>query len=126
MYGSASPYVVYAMADSASTTVILQYSGDSWHKVATFPYGGGPGMLNPVTGDGGDGLWVAGSDSAGIGDELLHYSPARHLTAYPVRLGAIDPQLNTLAQIPGTDQILAGGSEPGPDAQTGYVIQLAG
>jgi hypothetical protein len=94
-----SVYAITGTTEPGQSSYLLHWNGRAWSRAATIPDGVfGPGDL---TGDGSGGIWVD-SLSAGI----MHYSHGRLTTA---RLPISGIAIKSLARIPGTADILAGG-----------------
>jgi hypothetical protein len=92
--------------DGGGPTVVLHYNGTSWSRVAEGNYGGTGQVGQSVCGDGHGGLWIPIPGSDGEQSYLLHYSGG-HLTNVSFRPSTLD--ILSVAQVPGTSQILGGG-----------------
>jgi hypothetical protein len=103
--------------------VVLHYNGGTWRKVATANY---DDLYNAVTqriaSDGKGGFYfIAGTE---VQLTLLHYSNGKISQATP--LGNEPQPLNivTVSQLPGTDQVLAGGYVHAADSDQKLYAQL--
>jgi hypothetical protein len=111
-----STHSVYAIANgneqaSGGPLAILHWNGSAWSKVA----GGGRGYGGPPSSDGHGGLWLATDACCGGGGYVLHYS-AGHLTQAAVPGGPERIQVDAVAHIPGTAELLVvGDTHPYPD-----------
>jgi hypothetical protein len=104
--------------DDGGPMVVLHYNGHKWTKVATGS-GGGMSFQGQVAPDGSGGLWIPLAAAEGGTFRLLHYSGG-HLTAVKLPVSASAIVIDTIAAIPGTKQVLAGGlthaaGKPGTD-----------
>jgi hypothetical protein len=106
-----APDNVYAIGDGNTQDArgpidVLHYNGRDWAKVAQAPLG--DGGLSAVTPDGHGGLWLA--LVAGLpGDyQMLHYAGGR-LTGASLPAAGDQIVVDTLAAIPGSGDVLAGG-----------------
>ena len=109
-----SSHNVYAIAngflqDEGGPMVILHWDGHQWSKVAGGNYGFGSQPLQQLSSDGHGGLWLPMPGSGGQKSYLLHYS-AGHLTAAALPGGPNRITVDTVALIPGTFGVLAGGT----------------
>jgi hypothetical protein len=95
-------------SDGGGPTVVLHYNGHTWTRVAQDNTGTGFQVQQGVSSDGHGGLWISAPGFYGNVSAVLHYS-AGHLTntSFPVPAAKID--VLCLAQVPGTNEILAGG-----------------
>jgi hypothetical protein len=108
-----SKHNVYAIAnghlqDEGGPTVLLHWDGSHWSKVAGGNYGFGGEPLQQMSSDGHGGLWIPMPGVMGQKSYLLHYS-AGHLTAAALPGGPNRITVHTVALIPGTYNVLAGG-----------------
>ncbi|HEY1628024.1 MAG TPA: hypothetical protein VGG16_29965 [Streptosporangiaceae bacterium] len=94
--------------DEGGPLVLLHYNGHSWTKVAKGNYGLGTQPLQQIAPDGHGGLWIPMPGTDGQKSYLLHYSGGA-LT--PVALPESSSKINidSVALIPGTSTVLAGG-----------------
>lgn len=92
--------------DGGGPTVVLHYNGGRWSKMASFRYGETGQVGQAVCGDGHGGLWIPIPGFGGDPSYLLHYS-AGHLTNVPFRTTTLD--ILSVSQIPGSENVLAGG-----------------
>ena len=92
--------------DGGGPTVVLHYNGSRWSRVASGNYGETGQVGQAVCGDGHGGLWIPIPGYGGYRSYLLHYSGGR-LTNAAFRTTTLD--ILSIAQIPGTTQVLAGG-----------------
>ena len=109
-----SSHNVYAIAngflqDEGGPMVILHWDGHQWSKVAGGNYGFGSQPLQQLSSDGHGGLWLPMPGSGGQKSYLLHYSFG-HLTATALPGGPNRITVDTVALIPGTFGVLAGGT----------------
>jgi hypothetical protein len=96
--------------DQGGPTVILHYNGHRWAKVAQGSYGYGTTPSQQVSYDGHGGLWLPNPAYGGGPDTsyLLHYSAGK-LTPVALPGGAAGITVESVSQVPGTSQQLAGG-----------------
>jgi hypothetical protein len=94
--------------DEGGPLVVLHYNGRTWSKVAEGNYGLGTQPLQQLAPDGNGGLWIPMPGFDGQSSYLLHYSNG---TLSPVTLPVSSATINidSVALIPGTTQMLAGG-----------------
>jgi hypothetical protein len=109
-----SSHNVYAIAngflqDEGGPMVVLHWDGRQWSKVAAGNYGFGSQPLQQLSSDGHGGLWLPMPGSGGQKSYLLHYSSG-HLTAAALPGGPNRITVDTVALIPGTFGVLAGGT----------------
>ena len=109
-----SSHNVYAIAngdlqDEGGPIVVLHWDGYQWSKVAGGNYGFGSQPLQQLSSDGHGGLWLPMPGSGGQKSYLLHYS-AGHLTAAALPGGPYRITVDTVALVPGTFGVLAGGT----------------
>jgi hypothetical protein len=126
-----SPDNVYAVGsgnleDEGGPTVILHYNGHSWSKVAGGYFGVGTQPIQQVSSDGQGGLWLPMPGYGGQQSYLVHYSDGR-LTEATLPGGPYRIDVGTVALIPGTTELLAGGNThayatPGT-AVTGVILR---
>ena len=105
---------VYAIAngnlqDEGGPIVILHWDGYQWYRVAEGNYGFGDGALQQASSDGHGGLWIPMPGAGGQKSYLLHYS-AGHLTSVALPGGPYLATIGTVALVPGTHGLLAGGT----------------
>ena len=123
-----SRHSVYAIAngqlqDEGGPLVILHWNGSAWSKVAGGNFGFGE--LQQVSSDGHGGLWLPMPGFGGQKSYVLHYSGG-HLTQAALPGGPTRITLDTLALIPGTSDVLAGGdTHSASDPGTGVVGVIA-
>jgi hypothetical protein len=108
----------YAIGSGNSKTtggpvVILEYNGHKWVKVATFSHGDVvPGVAST---DGVAGLWFPIYNGKGKPAEMLHYSSTNH-TITSSTVGDLTTtagsDIVSMASLPGTTKVLAGGYVP--------------
>lgn len=77
-------------------------------KVAGGNYGYGTQPLQQITSDGHGGIWIPAPGFNRQKSYLLHYSSG-HLSAVSLPVPASKLEVLTVAQIPGTGNVLAGG-----------------
>ena len=109
-----SGHSVYAIAngglqDEGGPIVILHWDGYQWYKVAEGNYGFGDGPLQQASSDGHGGLWIPMPGAGGQKSYLLHYS-AGHLTSVALPDGPYRTTIGTVALVPGSYGLLAGGT----------------
>jgi hypothetical protein len=107
------------LEDEGGPTVILHYNGHSWAKVAEGSFGVGTSPLQQVASDGHGGLWIPMPATGGERSYLVHYAAGR-LTPAALPTGPRKINVESIASIPGTAQLLAGGfthasDNPGAD-----------
>jgi hypothetical protein len=107
---SSSVYAVGSgnLEDEGGPTVILHYNGHSWAKVAQGSFGVGTSPLQQVASDGHGGLWLPMPAVGAERSYLVHYASGR-LTAAALPTGPRKINVESIAHIPGTAQLLAGG-----------------
>jgi hypothetical protein len=108
--------------DQGGPTVIMHYNGSVWSTVAQGNYGLGTAPLQQVSSDGYGGLWIPMPGTGGQASALLHYSD-KHLTAVALPVPAAQIDVESVANVPGTKQALAGGfihaaGKPGSGVQS--------
>jgi hypothetical protein len=96
------------LEDEGGPTVVLHYNGHSWAKVAQGSFGVGTSPLQQVASDGHGGLWLPMPAVGGERSYLVHYASG-HLTAAALPTGPRKINVESIAHIPGTAQLLAGG-----------------
>jgi hypothetical protein len=122
---------VYAVGlKGPAETFVLHYDGQSWTRVFTGAFGSGQETIQqPMTADGHGGFWLIGSvyGNSLIGGLLVHYSDGRVTTSTAPALPGQGTQLNTIMQVAGTGQMLAGGYSSNPKTpRTGIIVQYGG
>jgi hypothetical protein len=123
-----SRHSVYAIAngqlqDEGGPFVLLHWNGSAWSKAAAGNFGFGE--LQQVSSDGHGGLWLPMPGFGGQKSYVLHYSGG-HLTQAALPGGPTKITLDTLALIPGTSDVLAGGdTHSSSDSGTGVVGVIA-
>ena len=109
-----SSHSVYAFGnggrqDEGGPLVVLHWNGYQWSKVAEGNYGFGTQPVQQAGPDGHGGLWIPMPGVDGQKSYLLHYS-AGHLTSAALPGGANRIFVDTVALIPGTTSVFAGGN----------------
>ena len=109
-----SSHSVYAFGnggaeDEGGPLVVLHWNGYRWSKVAEGNFGFGTQPLQQASSDGHGGLWIPMPGVDGQKSYLLHYS-AGHLTSAALPGGPDRIFVDTVALIPGTTSVLAGGN----------------
>jgi hypothetical protein len=109
-----SSHNVYAIAngfrqDEGGPMALLHWDGHQWSRVAGGNYGFGGQPLQQMSSDGHGGLWIPMPGTGGQKSYLLHYS-AGHLTTAALPGGPNRITVGTVALIPGTSGVLAGGT----------------
>jgi hypothetical protein len=94
--------------DDGGPTVILHYNGHAWRKVAQGNFGFGTQPSQQISGDGSGGLWLPMPGFGGQATYLLHYSGGK-LTEAALPHGAQGIDVQSVANIPGTTEMLGGG-----------------
>jgi len=94
--------------DEGGPLVVLHYNGRTWTKVAQGNYGLGTQPLQQIAPDGHGGLWLPMPGTDGAKSYLLHYSGAK-LTPVALPKAASMINIDSVALIPGTANVLAGG-----------------
>jgi hypothetical protein len=123
-----SPDSVYAVGngndeDDGGPLVLLHYNGQTWTKVAAGNYGLGTQPLQQLTSDGHGGLWIPMPGTDGQQSYLLHYNGS---TLAPVTLPVPSSKINidSVALIPGTGDVLAGGYTHSANNDGGNVVSV--
>jgi len=96
------------LEDEGGPTVILHYNGHGWRKVAQGNFGIGTSPLQQAAPDGNGGLWIPMPNFEGRPSYMVHYLGGR-LTTAALPVGARRIDVLSIARIPGTTQLLAGG-----------------
>jgi hypothetical protein len=96
------------LEDEGGPTVVLHYNGHAWSKAAEGSYGVGTSPLQQVSSDGHGGLWIPMPATGGERSYLVHYSAGR-LTAAALPTGPRKINVESVASIPGSTSLLAGG-----------------
>ena len=94
--------------DEGGPLVILHWNGAAWSRVAQGNYGIGTLPIQQVSSDGHGGLWIPMPGYMGHKSYLLHYSAGR-LTAASLPGGPYRINVDAVALIPGTTDLLGGG-----------------
>jgi hypothetical protein len=89
-------------------TVILHYNGRTWRKVAQGNFGFGTQPSQQISPDGSGGLWLPMPGFGGQASYLVHYSGGK-LTEPALPHGAQGIDVQSVANIPGTTEMLGGG-----------------
>jgi hypothetical protein len=108
-----SAHSVYAIGngnaqDEGGPTVVLHYNGHRWGKVAQGQFGYGTQPSQQISADGSGGLWLPMPGFAGHPSYLVHYSGGM-LTPAALPHGAQGIDVESIANIPDTTEMLAGG-----------------
>jgi hypothetical protein len=111
------------LEDEGGPTVILHYNGHSWAKVAQGSFGIGTSPLQQVASDGHGGLWLPMPAAGPERSFLVHYSAGK-LTAAALPTGPTKINVESIAHIPGTAQLLAGGFTHGSDNLGANVVAV--
>src|SRR5262245_20706832 len=95
--------------DDGGPMVLLHWNGHRWSKVAGGLFGFGIEGVQPIAADGHGGLWIpmAGPEG-GLDGGMLHCSGG-HLATAAIPGGPSRTSIATVARIPGTAEVLAGG-----------------
>jgi hypothetical protein len=96
------------LQDEGGPLVILHWNGSAWSRVAEGNYGIGTLPVQQVSPDGHGGLWIPMPGYMGHKSYLLHYS-AGQLTAAGLPGGPYRINVDAVALIPGTTDLLGGG-----------------
>jgi len=94
--------------DEGGPTVVLHYDGHSWRKVAQGNFGYGTQPSQQISPDGSGGLWLPMPGFGGMPSYLVHYS-GHKLTPAVLPHGSQGIDVESIANIPNTTQMLAGG-----------------
>jgi hypothetical protein len=94
--------------DEGGPTVVLHYNGRTWRKVAQGNFGYGTQPAQQISSDGSGGLWLPMPGFDGQPSYLLHYSGGK-LTSAGLPHGAQSIDVESVANIPGTTEMLGGG-----------------
>jgi hypothetical protein len=94
--------------DEGGPTVVLHYNGHSWRKVAQGSFGYGTQPSQQISPDGSGGLWLPMPGFGGQASYLVHYSGGE-LTEPALPHGAQGIDVESVANIPGTTEMLGGG-----------------
>jgi hypothetical protein len=94
--------------DDGGPTVVLHYNGHDWRKVAQGNFGYGTQPAQQISPDGHGGLWLPMPGFGGQASYLLHYSGGR-LTSAGLPHGAQGIDVESVANVPGTSEMLGGG-----------------
>jgi hypothetical protein len=94
--------------DEGGPTVVLHYNGRTWRKVAQGNFGFGTQPAQQISPDGSGGLWLPMPGFGGQASFLLHYSSGK-LTSAGLPHGAPSIDVESVANIPGTTEMLGGG-----------------
>ena len=95
--------------DEGGPTVVLHYNGHGWSNVAEGSYGYGTLPLGQqISPDGSGGLWLPMPGYAGMKSYVLHYSAGKLITA-PLPRAALRIDVVSVAHVPGSTDMLAGG-----------------
>ena len=111
------------LEDEGGPTVILHYNGHSWAKVAQGSFGVGTSPLQQVASDGSGGLWIPMPATGAERSYLVHYAAGR-LTAAALPTGPRKINVESIARIPGTTQLLAGGFTHASDNPGASVVAV--
>jgi hypothetical protein len=111
------------LEDEGGPTVVLHYNGHTWAKVAQGSFGVGTSPLQQVASDGHGGLWLPMPAVGAERSFLVHYSSGR-LTAAALPTGPRKINVESIAHIPGTAQLLAGGFTHASDNPGAAVVAV--
>ncbi len=103
------------LEDEGGPLVVLHWNGRRWAKVAEGNFGFGTQPLQQFSSDGHGGLWIPMPGVDGQKSYLLHYSPGHPLSEASLPDGPNKISVETVALIPGTDDVLAGGDTHASD-----------
>ncbi len=108
-----SPSSVYALGsgnaeDEGGPLVILHYDGRIWTRVAQGDWGVGTSPIQQVSSDGHGGLWIPMPGFGGQLSYLLHYSGG-HVTQAALPISAHEVDVQDVALVPGTTELLGAG-----------------
>jgi len=94
--------------DEGGPTAILHYNGHGWSRVAEGSFGYGTGPSQQIASDGAGGLWLPQPGFGGEPSYLVHYSGGK-LTDATLPHGSQGIDVESIANIPGTTEMLGGG-----------------
>jgi hypothetical protein len=95
--------------DDGGPTVVLHYNGQHWRRVAEGNFGPGtPLGQQQISPDGSGGLWLPMPGFGGQASYLVHYAGG-NLTEATLPHGSHGIDVESIANIPGTTEMLAGG-----------------
>jgi hypothetical protein len=94
--------------DEGGPTAILHYNGNHWSRVAEGSFGYGTQPSQQIAPDGAGGLWLPMPGFGGEPSYLVHYSGGT-LTEPALPHGAQGIDVESVANIPGTTEMLGGG-----------------
>jgi hypothetical protein len=93
--------------DAGGPVVVLHYDGHTWAKVAEGSFSS-YGTGQQISSDGSGGLWLPMPGASGSPSSMVHYA-AGQLTQVPLPVSGNKIRIDSVANIPGTTQDLAGG-----------------
>jgi hypothetical protein len=108
-----SAHNVYAIGngqaeDEGGPIVVLHYNGQRWTKVAEGLFGDGTQPSQQISPDGRGGLWMPMPGFGGEPSYVVHYSGGK-LTPAALPHGAQGIDVESIANIPGSTEMLGGG-----------------
>jgi len=109
--------------DEGGPTVILHYNGHGWSKVAQGNFGYGTQPSQQISPDGHGGLWLPMPGFGGFSSYVLHYSGGT-LTEPALPHGAQGIDVESIAKVPGTTEMLAGGFTHAKDNSGAKVVAV--
>jgi hypothetical protein len=115
--------------DDGGPTVVLHYNGRIWSKVAEGDFGSGTIPFGPqISPDGRGGFWLPMPGYGGQPSYVLHYSAGK-LINVPLPRGPYRIDVTSVAQVPGTTEMLGGGfthTRTDPTAVDAVILQYGG
>jgi len=109
--------------DEGGPIVLLHYNGRTWSKVAEGDFGLGTQPLQQIAPDGHGGLWIPMPGVDGQNSYLLHYSGGM-LTPVTLPVPSSKISIDSVARIPGTTNVLAGGFTHAAGNDGGNVVSV--
>jgi hypothetical protein len=108
--------------DECGPLVVLHFNGHTWARVAHANVAS-CGTGQQISTDGSGGLWLPMPGAAGAASSVLHYASGK-LTRVPLPISGRRIRIESVANIPGTTQQLAGGVRHAPNNPVGDVAVI--